>query len=194
MFTLTLLSSATALYIMYSLGYLRTQVSPQLHTRFPPTGLNSSGPRASLQRLLPGLISERQNLKAAVRRKPITVSADRVKPAYIFNEDDCGITTFKLAKYIFKATGYNLQTCQMYLQSNRLQPSNMPNVSSKQPVTTFKLAKCIFKATGYNLQTCQMYLQSNRLQSFCSMFATCRKFSWKAPTNGYNVIWYMCIK
>jgi hypothetical protein len=29
--------------------------------------------------------------------KPITVSADRVKPAYIFNEDDCGSTSLKPA-------------------------------------------------------------------------------------------------
>jgi hypothetical protein len=29
-----------------------------------------------------------------MRGKFITVSADRVKPAYIFNEDDCGTTTF----------------------------------------------------------------------------------------------------
>jgi hypothetical protein len=34
-------------------------------------------------------------LKLLVRGKPITVSADRVKPAYILNEDDSGHTTPK---------------------------------------------------------------------------------------------------
>jgi hypothetical protein len=38
-----------------------------------------------------------KTLKLLVHGKPITVSADRVKPAYIFNEDDCGTTTFKPA-------------------------------------------------------------------------------------------------
>jgi hypothetical protein len=36
-------------------------------------------------------------LKLLVRRKPIIVSANRVKPAYIFNEDECGIKAFKPA-------------------------------------------------------------------------------------------------
>jgi hypothetical protein len=44
--------------------YLRIQGS-QLHTRFPPAGFNLLGSRASLQRPLPGLISERQNIKTA---------------------------------------------------------------------------------------------------------------------------------
>jgi hypothetical protein len=38
-----------------------------------------------------------KTLKLRVRGKPITVSADRVKPAYIFNEDDSGHTTSKPA-------------------------------------------------------------------------------------------------
>jgi hypothetical protein len=38
-----------------------------------------------------------KTLKLLVRGKPVTVSSDRVKPAYIFNEEDCGTTTFKPA-------------------------------------------------------------------------------------------------
>jgi hypothetical protein len=65
--------------------YLHTQGPHQLHTRLPPTGLNLSGPRTSLQRPLPGLVPERQN------------TADRVKPAYVFNEDNSGHTISKPA-------------------------------------------------------------------------------------------------
>jgi hypothetical protein len=43
--------------------YLHTQGSHQLHTRLPPTGLNSTGPQTFLQRPLSGLVSERQNVK-----------------------------------------------------------------------------------------------------------------------------------
>jgi hypothetical protein len=35
-----------------------------------------------------------KTLKLLVRGKPVTVSADRVKPAYVLNEDDCGNTIF----------------------------------------------------------------------------------------------------
>jgi hypothetical protein len=48
---------------------LPTQGSHQLHTRLPPTGLNSSGSQTSLQRPLPSLVSERQNTKTPCARK-----------------------------------------------------------------------------------------------------------------------------
>jgi hypothetical protein len=38
--------------------YLHTQAPHQLHTRLPPTGLNSSGPQTSLQRTLPSLLGK----------------------------------------------------------------------------------------------------------------------------------------
>jgi hypothetical protein len=38
-----------------------------------------------------------KTLKLLVHGKPFTVSVDRVKPAYIFNEDDSGATTFNPA-------------------------------------------------------------------------------------------------
>jgi hypothetical protein len=43
------------------------------------------------------LSQKNKTLKLLVHGKSIIVSADRVKPAYIFNEDDCGRTTFKPA-------------------------------------------------------------------------------------------------
>jgi cleavage and polyadenylation specificity factor subunit 1 len=41
------------------------------------------------------VLSRREKrLKLLVRGKPVTVSADRVKPAYVLNEADCGSTIF----------------------------------------------------------------------------------------------------
>jgi hypothetical protein len=41
------------------------------------------------------ILSQREKtLQLLVRGKPVTVSADRVKPAYVLNEADCGSTIF----------------------------------------------------------------------------------------------------
>jgi hypothetical protein len=41
------------------------------------------------------VLSRREKtLQLLVREKPVTVSADRVKPAYVLNEADCGSTIF----------------------------------------------------------------------------------------------------
>jgi hypothetical protein len=41
-----------------------------------------------------------------MRGKPVTVSADRVKPAYVMNETDTGITTFNPSGNTTPATAH----------------------------------------------------------------------------------------
>jgi hypothetical protein len=84
--------------------YIHTQGSPQVHARFSPTELNSSGTRTSLSGPYQALSRNHKTLKLLVREKPITVSVGRVNPAHIFNEDNCGHTTFKPVTTVTPAT------------------------------------------------------------------------------------------
>jgi hypothetical protein len=64
-----------------------TFVHKDLHS-LSPSGRNTLGSGAPLQRALPGPLAERENNAAPC------VSADSVKPAYVLNEADCGSTIF----------------------------------------------------------------------------------------------------
>jgi hypothetical protein len=52
------------------------------------------GSGAPSQLPLPGPLGKEKTLQLLVCGKPVTLSADRVKPAYVLNEADCGSTTF----------------------------------------------------------------------------------------------------
>jgi hypothetical protein len=75
----------------------RTQGSHQLHTRLPPTGLNSKGPRTSLQRPLPGLVSKRQNVKTPCARQTHHRVCRQGSSLLTYSTGTTADTTFKLA-------------------------------------------------------------------------------------------------
>jgi cleavage and polyadenylation specificity factor subunit 1 len=73
--------------------HIRVQGPPQLHARISPS-VQHAGLWNPLTAALTRSFRERKNSCNSFCSKPVTVSADRAKPAYILNETDCGNNTF----------------------------------------------------------------------------------------------------
>jgi hypothetical protein len=70
--------------------YIRAQRSREVNARLPPQGHNTPGFGTPLKRPYQVLSRRVKTLQLLVRRSPVTVSTDRVKPAYTHNGADRG--------------------------------------------------------------------------------------------------------
>jgi hypothetical protein len=69
--------------------YILAQRHREVHPRLPPSGSNVLGLGGPYQ-----VLSQRdKTLQLLIRGRPVTMSADRVKPAYILHETNCGNNT-----------------------------------------------------------------------------------------------------
>jgi hypothetical protein len=92
--------------------FLAKFVHKHLHnyTRLSPSGRNTQGSVAPSQWPYQIFSRTEKTLQLLVRGKPVTVSADRVKPAYVLNEADCGSKLQHLSN-ILRGGGGDVSNC-----------------------------------------------------------------------------------
>jgi hypothetical protein len=116
-----------------------------------------SGPYQVLSR-------KEKTLQVLVHGKPVTVSADRVKPAYVLNETDCGSTTSKSSANTTPATPHTIS-------GHTATTPSYPDYTIRSP----RPLPCTFRHLSNNLRGGVMW--ESPTKQFCSENQQNRPFS-----------------